>query len=120
MMNHIWKDLLGEDFVVYIDDILIYAKMGEKYNLVVKVVLKRRGENDLVIAPEKCIWRSEGVEILSYIITPDGMEIGEDNIDAISEWQAPRSRRDIQSFFGFANFYRRFMKDFSRICRPLR
>jgi hypothetical protein len=45
--------------------------------------------------------------------------MAEDKIEAIKEWQAPRSLRDIQSFLGFANFYRRFIKDFSRICRPL-
>jgi hypothetical protein len=45
--------------------------------------------------------------------------MAEDKIEAIKEWQAPRSLRDVQSFLGFANFYERFIKDFSRICRPL-
>jgi hypothetical protein len=119
MMNHILKDLLDEGMVVYIDDILIYAKMEEKYDLLVKEVLKRLAENDLVISPEKCIWSSERVEFLGYVITPDGMEMSEDKIEAIKEWQAPKSLRDVQSFLGFANFYRRFIKDFSRVCRPL-
>jgi hypothetical protein len=59
------------------------------------------------------------VEILDYVITPVGMEMSEDKIEAIKEWQAPKSLRDVQSFLGFANFYRRFIKDFSRVCRPL-
>jgi hypothetical protein len=47
------------------------------------------------------------------------MEMAEDKIEAIKEWQGPRSLRDVQSCHGFANFYWRFIKDFSRICRPL-
>jgi hypothetical protein len=45
--------------------------------------------------------------------------LAEDKIEAIKEWQAPKSLRDVQSFLGFANFYRRFIQDFSKICRPL-
>jgi hypothetical protein len=46
MMNHILKDLLNEGIIVYIDDVLIYAKMEEKYDLLVKEVLKRLAKND--------------------------------------------------------------------------
>jgi hypothetical protein len=112
MMNHILKDLLNEGVIVYIDEVLIYAKIEEKYGLLVKQVLKRLAENDLVISLEKCEWSSERVEFLGYVIRPDRTEMGEDNIEAIKEWQAPRSRRDVQSFLRFANFYRRLIKDF--------
>jgi hypothetical protein len=105
--------------VDYIDDVLIYAKMEEKHDLLVKEVWKRLAENDLVISPEKYIWSSERVEFLGYIIIRDGMEMSEDKIEAIKEWQAPKPLRDVQSFLGFANFYRRFIKDFSRVCRRL-
>jgi hypothetical protein len=71
IMNHILKDLLDEGVVVYIDDVLIYAKTEEKHDLLVKEVLKRLVENDLVIFPEKCKWSSERVEFLGYVITPD-------------------------------------------------
>jgi hypothetical protein len=80
MMNHFLKDLVDEGVVVYIDDIVIYTKMEEKQDLLVKEVLKRLAENDLVITPEKCIWSSERVEFLGYVITPDGTEMGEDKI----------------------------------------
>jgi hypothetical protein len=119
MIHHILKDLLDEGVVVYIDNVLIYAKKEEKHDLLVKEVLKRLAENDLVISLEKCIWSSERVDFLGYVITPDSMEMPEDKIEAIKEWQAPKSLRDVQSFLGFANFYRRFIKDFSRVFQPL-
>jgi hypothetical protein len=64
MMNHILKHLLDEGVIVYIDDFLIYAKIEEKHDLLVKDVLKRLGKNDEVISPEKCIWSSERVIFL--------------------------------------------------------
>jgi hypothetical protein len=116
MINHILKDLPDEGIVVYIDDILIYAKTEETHDLLVKEVLKRLLENNLVTSPEKYIRSSERVEFLGYVITPDGIEMSEDKIEAIKEWQAPMSLRDVQSFPGFPNFYWRFIKDFARVC----
>jgi hypothetical protein len=75
--------------------------------------------NDFFISLEKCIWRFEQVKFLGYVRTLDRTEMGEDIIEAIKQWQATRSLRDLQSFLGFANFYRRFMIDFLSICRPL-
>jgi hypothetical protein len=118
MMNHILKDLLDKG-VVYIDDILIYRKTEEKYDALVKEVLERLAKNDLVISLEKCIWGETEVEFLGYILTPGGMRMAEDKTKAIQEWQTPQSLRDVQSFLGFANFYRRFIFGFSKICRPL-
>jgi hypothetical protein len=119
MMNHILKDLIDESVVVYIDDVLIYAQTEEKHDLLVKEVLKRLADNDLVISPEMCTWSSEKVEFLGYVITPDGMEMAEEKIEAIKEWQARKSLRDVRSFLEFANFYGCFTKNFSKISRPL-
>jgi hypothetical protein len=60
------------------------------------------------------------VKFWSYVITPDGIEIGEEKIEAIKEWQALQSLRNVQSILRFENFYRRFIMNFSKICQPLR
>jgi hypothetical protein len=77
-------------------------------------VLERLVKNDLVISPEKCVWGEKEVEFVAYILTPQGMRMAEDKTNAIQEWQTPKSLRDVQSFLGFANFYRRFIRDFLR------
>jgi hypothetical protein len=56
------------------------------------------------------------VEILGYVITPDGMEMGMEKTEAIKELQAPKLLPDVQSCVGFANFSRHFIKNFSNIC----
>jgi hypothetical protein len=119
MMNYILKDLLDKGIVVYIDDILIYAKNTEQHDKLVEEVLERLAKNDFVISPEKFLWAEKKLEFLGYIITPDGMRMAKDKTEAIQAWQTPQSLRDIQSFLRFANFYRRFIFGFSKICRPL-
>jgi hypothetical protein len=59
------------------------------------------------------------VEFLGYIITPDGIRMGKDKTEAIQDWQTPQLLRDVQSFLGFANLYRRFILRFPKVCRPL-
>jgi hypothetical protein len=119
MMNYILKDFVNDGVVTYIDDILMSAQTEEKHDLLVREVLKRLADNDLGISPEKCIWSSEKVEFLGYVITPDSMEMSEEKIVAIKEWQAPKSSSDVQSFLGFADFYRHLIKKILKICRPL-
>jgi hypothetical protein len=70
MINHILHDLLDRGVVVYINDILIYAKNQDEQDSLVEEVLRRPAENNLVISPDKCIWSQEEVEFLGYIITP--------------------------------------------------
>jgi hypothetical protein len=82
MMNHILKDLLDKGVVEYIDDIPIYTKNTEIHHELGKEVLERLAKNDLVISPEKYIWREKEVEFLRCILTPQGMRMAEDKTKA--------------------------------------
>jgi hypothetical protein len=119
MMNHILKDLLDKGVVVYIDDILIYAKNTEQYDKLLEEVLERLAKNELDILPEKCVWAEKDVEFLGYITTLEGMRMAKDKTEAIQDRPTPQSLSDVQPFLGFATFYRRFIFGFSKVCRPL-
>jgi hypothetical protein len=106
MMNHIFRDMLDQGVIAYIDDVLIYAEIEEKYDKLVKEVLKRLEENSLVISPEKCIWGRNKVKCLGYIISEEGIEIAKDKLETILVWELPKSLKEMQAFLGFANFYR--------------
>jgi hypothetical protein len=80
MINHILNDLLDEGLLVYINSVLIYTTKVAKYNLLVKQVLNILAENNLVISLDKCIWTSERVKFLRYVIMPDGTEMAQDKI----------------------------------------
>jgi hypothetical protein len=119
MMNEILRDLIDHGVVVYIDDILIYTETEEEHIRLTSEVLRRLQENNLAIAPDKCEWHQKQVEFLGYIISGEGVSMSEDKIDTILKWEIPESVKDVQSFLGFANFYRRFIEGFSKICYPL-
>jgi hypothetical protein len=118
-MNQILKDVLNKEVVIHIDDILICAQNKEIDDVLVTELLERLAKNDLVISLVKCLWGEKEVGFLGYIVTPDGMQMHEDKIQAIQEWLTPKSLGDIQSFLWFGNFYRHFIVGFSKICHPL-
>jgi hypothetical protein len=119
MMNHIFRDLLDLGLIVCLDDILIYAETEEEHDRIVTDVLKRLAENGLAISQDKCFWSTTRVDFLGYVISKDGIEMAQDKVQCIRDWERPRSLRDVQSCIGFANFYRRFIEGFSKIPKPL-
>jgi len=119
MMNHVFSDMINLGLLVYMDDFLIYAKTEEKHDQRVKEVLRRLQENRLAVSPDKCVWKTQEVEFLGYVIGQDGIKMAKGKVEAVLEWKTPASLTEVQSFLGFANFYRRFIKDYSRVARPL-
>jgi len=119
MMNGIFQDLIDAGVLIYLDDILIHAETEEEHDEIVKEVLRRLAKHHLAVAPQKCSWSTHTVEFLGYIISPDGIKMSDDKVDCILRWQTPKSLKEGQSFVGFANFYRRFIRNFSAIVKPL-
>ncbi|CCE34914.1 uncharacterized protein CPUR_08853 [Claviceps purpurea 20.1] len=119
LMNYIFRDLLDAGLLVYMDDLLIYAKTVEEHDALVKEVLSRLSQYNLAVAAHKCHWRVTKVEFLGYDISTTGISMTSDKTRCIQNWQAPTSLKGVQKFLGFSNFYRRFIRDFSKIARPL-
>lgn len=118
-MNDVFADMLDVCVVVYLDDILIYSSDKATHRKQVKEVLRRLRKHGLYAKPEKCEFDRESVEYLGYILSPAGLTMASDKIQTIQDWPEPRRVKDIQSFLGFANFYRRFIYNFSDITVPL-
>jgi len=118
-VNTIFADMLDVCVVVYLDDILIYSEDMESHQQHVREVLHRLRLHGLFAKPEKCEFHSDSVEYLGYCLSPDGLTMSPDKIQTISDWPEPRKVKDIQSFLGFANFYRRFIFNYSDIVVPL-
>ena len=119
MMNDIFKEHLDVFVIVYLDDILIFSENGEEHFEHVKTVLQLLRQNDLYCEFEKCIFHSKEVEFLGYVVSGDGIIMSQTKVDSILEWEVPKNRIDVMSFLGFANYYRRFVRDFARIAGPL-
>jgi hypothetical protein len=118
-MNDVFADMLDVCVVVYLDDILIYSSDKTTHHKQVKEVLRRLRKHGLYTKPEKCEFDRESVEYLRYILSADGLTIAADKVQVIQDWPKPRKVKDVQSFLGFANFYCRFIYNFSDIVIPL-
>jgi len=119
MMNKILREFLDHGVVVYLDDILIYSENYKEHVELVKKVLARLEEHRLAISLKKSVFHVPSVEFLGYIVAVDGVTISERKVESIKKWRSPRSVKEVQIFIGFATFYRRFIKDFSKICKPI-
>ena len=82
-------------------------------------MLKRLQENGLAVAAEKCEWRVTEVEFLGYVLGRQGVKMAQRKVEAVLNWKTPGSLTEVQSFLGFANFYRHFIQDYSRVARAL-
>jgi hypothetical protein len=96
IMNYIFRDLLDLGLIIYLDDILIDAKTEEEHDPIVTEVLKHLTENGLAISQDKYFWSTTCVDFLGYVISKDGIEIAQDKVQCIQDWECPRSLRDIQ------------------------
>ena len=76
-------------------------------------------EHGLYAKLEKCSFGCNQVEFLGYVISSEGISMDPTKVKMVVEWQTPRSVRDVQCFLGFANFYRNFIQDYSKIVLPL-
>jgi len=118
-MNDVFSNLLDMCIVVYLDDILIYSDDITQHRKHVKEVLKRLRKAGLYVKAEKYEFHSDSVEYLGYVLSPSGLTMSDTKVKTIQEWPEPKKVKDIQSFLGFANFYRRFIFNYSDIVIPL-
>jgi hypothetical protein len=118
-MNDVLRDYLDKFCSVYLDDILIYSENLAQHRDHVKQILRMLRENNLFCKPEKCQFEVKEVEYLGFVISPNGIGMDPGKLRAVAEWPTPRNLRDIQSFLGFANFYRQFIQGYSKVVTPL-
>ncbi|KAK4689460.1 putative transposase, partial [Tremellales sp. Uapishka_1] len=119
LMNHIFRDMLDECVIVYLDDILIFSATVDDHRQHVVKVLRRLRQYELYAKHDKCEFHTTRVGFLGFVVTPEGVSMDDEKVKAVREWPVPHSVRDVQSFLGFANFYRRFIEGFGTIAKPL-
>jgi len=119
MMNKILREFLDHGVGVYLDDILIYSGNMDDHIKLVQEVLDRLEQHDLAVSLKKSVFHQDEVEFLGYIVRTSGVTISDRKVESVQKWAHPRSVKEVQIFIGFANFYQRFIKDFSKVCKPI-
>ncbi len=121
MMDTIFRDLiLTNEVIIYMDDILITTSYDPlHHHEVVHQVLYRLEEHDLYLKPEKCSFETQEVKYLGVIIGYGKICMDPVKTQGVRTWEAPTNLTEAWGFVSFLNFYRRFIKGFSKLVRPL-
>ena len=118
-INDVLREYLDIFCTAYIDDILIYSNSMSEHKGHVRKVLTALRKAGLQLDISKCEFHVTETIYLGLIISKDGIRMDPKKIETIQNWNTPKNLKDVQAFIGFANFYRRFVKGFSRIAGPL-
>ncbi|WVZ75483.1 hypothetical protein U9M48_023529 [Paspalum notatum var. saurae] len=119
MMNSVFMNELDKFVVVFIDDILIYSKNEKEHEEHLRVVLTRLREHKLYAKFSKCAFWLKEVGFLGHILSEKGVAVDPSKVKDVLNWKQPETVTEIRSFLGLAGYYRRFIKDFSKIAKPM-
>ena len=119
LMNRVFRPFLDQFVIVFIDDILIYSRSEDEHAKHLRFVLQTLRDHRLYAKFSKCEFWLEQVAFLGHVISKDGIQVDPKKIEAVADWPRPTTVTEIRSFLGLAGYYRRFVKDFSKIAVPL-
>jgi hypothetical protein len=119
LMNEVLKDFIGKFVIVYLDDILIFSKTEAKHLKHLATVMRILKQEKLLINVKKSSFMRTKLIYLGFIISADELKMDPDKVEAIKNWPSPKSVFEVRSFHGLANFYRKFIRNFSGISPPM-
>lgn len=110
--------VLGKDLdtfvIAYLDDILVFSKTEAEHVEHNRKVLQRLRTAKVTLKPKKCEFHVQETTFLGYTISPQGLGMEEEKIKAITDWPTPKNTRDVQSFLGLCNYYRKLVPQYSK------
>ncbi|GKC52368.1 putative reverse transcriptase domain-containing protein [Tanacetum coccineum] len=119
LMNRVCKPYLEKFIIVFIDDILIYSKSEEEHEVYLKTILDLLKKEKLYAKFSKCEFWLQEVQFLGHVVNHDGIHMDPSKVESVKNWMTFESPTEIRSFLGLAGYYRRFIKNFSKIAKPL-
>ncbi|GJR13817.1 reverse transcriptase domain-containing protein [Tanacetum coccineum] len=119
LMNRVCKPYLDKFVIVFIDDILIYSRDEKEHEEHLKTILELLKKEELYAKFSKCEFWIHTVKFLGHVIDSSGIHVDPTKIEAVKNWASPTTPSEIRQFLGLAGYYRRFIKRFSKIAKPM-
>ena len=106
--------------IVHLDDIIIFSDTKDKHLKRLEAVFQKLAAAGLKLKPSKCFLFREEIEYLGDVVSGKGISTNPKMVEAVTRWPTPKTVYDVRSFLGFVGYYKRFIKDFSKISKPIR
>ena len=119
LMELVLNGLQWERCILYLDDVICFGKSFNEALSNLELVLQRFKDANLRLKPSKCKLFQRSVEFLGHIVSDKGVSCDPKKIEAVQDWERPQCVKDVRSFVGFAQYYRKFIRNFSAIATPL-
>ena len=119
LMNRVFKPFLDRFVIIFIDDILVYSHSREKHQEHLRVVFETLQAHKLFAKFSKCEFWLSSVSFLGHVISDERKSMDPKKIEIVRDWKRLTIVTEIKSFLGLAGYYRRFVKNFSKIAAPL-
>ena len=113
------QDLTMNECCLYLDDIVVFSSSVEEHIERLERVFQRLHDFGLTLNPSKCCFLKQSVKYLGHIISENGMQTDPDKIAPLHTWPVPTTVKELRQFLGFSGYYRRFIKNYSKIAKPL-
>jgi RNase H-like domain found in reverse transcriptase/Reverse transcriptase (RNA-dependent DNA polymerase) len=129
MMNSIFSEEIAEQWLtVYMDDMTIHTKKKEdetelqhilRHRSYVSRILAKLLQHNLFLKPEKCAFEQPSIEFLGVRVSEGTVHMDDVKVEKVRKWLPPSNVTEVRKFLGFTGYYRYFIKDYSKIAKPL-
>lgn len=119
LMNEVFRDKLGEYVLVFFDDILVYSKTEALHLEHLKETLKVLQQHQLFAKMSKCSFGQSEIDYLDHVINQEGVGMDPQKIQVVRDWPTPKSVKALRGFLGLTGYYRKFVKHYGIIAKPL-
>jgi hypothetical protein len=119
LMERCMGEMNLRELVVFIDDLIVHANTVKEELARLRRVFVKLRDNKLKLNPEKCRFFVTSVGYLGHVVSKEGVSTDPDKTEKIKDWPTPKSAAEVREFLGFAGYYRKFVKGFASVARPL-
>ena len=121
--QHLMENCLGELHlswcIIYLDDIIVFSDSPSEHLCRLRGVFAKLDKAGLKLKPKKCEFFKTRITYLGHIVSSKGIETNPKKVKAVKHWTIPKTVTDVRSFLGFTNYYRRFIKGYAKVAKPL-
>ena len=105
--------------IIYLDNIIVFSKTPEEHLQRLHGVFDKLAQAGVKLKPSKCKFFKSKIAYLGHIVSAKGIETDPKKMDAVKNWTKPVTVTDVRSFLGFINHYRRFIRGYANVAKPL-